>query len=60
MDSYPLLILMQQILDFQNTKVIFREYKFDLDPPKFVIHLFDQMNSKEGIITLRKGDAWFE
>jgi len=51
---------MQQIIDFQNTKVILREYNFDLDPPKLVIHLFDQMNSKEGIITLRKGDVWFQ
>lgn len=50
---------MQQITNFQNTQVIFREYNFDLDPPKLVIHLFDQMNSKEGIIKLREGDEWF-
>ncbi len=50
---------MQQIIDFQNTKVILREYNFELDPPKLVIHLFDQMNSDEGILKLREGDAWF-
>ncbi len=50
---------MQQIIDFQNTQVIFREYNFDLDPPKLVIHLYDQMNSKKGIIKLREGDVWF-
>ena len=50
---------MQQIIDFQNTKVIFREYNFDLDPPKIVIYLYDQMNSDEGILKLREGDTWF-
>ncbi len=50
---------MQQIIDFQNTQVIFREYNFDLDPPKIVIYLYDQMNSDEGIIRLREGDTWF-
>ncbi|MHA1510946.1 MAG: GNAT family N-acetyltransferase [Promethearchaeota archaeon] len=49
---------MQQIIDFQNTQVIFREYNCDLDPPKLVIHLFDQMNSEEGILKLREGDSW--
>ena len=51
---------MQQIINFQNTQVIFREYNFDLDPPKLVIHLFDKMNSEEGILKLREGDAWFQ
>ncbi|QEE18029.1 N-acetyltransferase family protein [Promethearchaeum syntrophicum] len=50
---------MQQIIDFNETKVTFREYNFDLDPPKLVIYLFDQMNSEEGILKVREGDAWF-
>jgi len=50
---------MRETIDFQNTKVVFREYDFDLDPPKIVKFLYDEMNSKEGIIKLREGDAWF-
>jgi len=50
---------MQQIIDFQNTQVIFREYDIDLDPPKLVKYLFDQMNSEEGILKLRESDGWF-
>ena len=50
---------MQQIIEFQNRQVIFREYDFDLDPPKIVKYLYDQMNSDEGILKLREGDEWF-
>ena len=50
---------MQQIIDFQNKQVILREYNFDLDPYKLVIHLFDKMNSENGIKELKEGDVWY-
>ena len=45
---------------FQSTEVILREYDFDTDPEKLVVHLFNQMDSlEENIQSVKEGDKWF-
>ncbi len=45
---------------FQSTEVILREYDFDSDPEKLVVHLFNQMGSlEENIQSVKEGDKWF-
>lgn len=48
-----------EISPFQDGSVILREYKPATDPEKLVIHLFDNMNSAEGITELRASDMRF-
>ncbi len=46
---------------FQGLDVILREYDFDNDPKKLVIHLFNQMDSyEENLQSVLEGDKWFD
>ncbi len=49
---------MQKQLDFEDHPLLLREYDFTHDPPKLVQHLYDKMNSPEGIAALKDGDQW--
>ncbi|UYP44889.1 hypothetical protein NEF87_001174 [Candidatus Lokiarchaeum ossiferum] len=49
----------QEITPFQDGFVILREYELTTDPDKLVLHLFDKMNSPEGITELRASDKRF-
>ena len=45
---------------FQDSLVIFRPYNIETDPEKFVIYIFDKMNTEDGLKALRSSDARFK